>query len=376
MEATAAVLREPTDSHAFAEDRPVTIETVELDPPEASEVLVEISAGSLCHTDISITLGEIKEQYPMVMGHEGAGIVREVGAGVDSVEPGDHVVLGRIACGRCSLCRAGKSNLCEQRTEARNAGTLRDGGIRFRDPDTNEPIHHCHGVSSFASHTVVNEEVAVKIRDDVPLDQATLLGCGVFTGFGAVANTAAVEPGASAAVFGVGGVGLSAIQAATLCGVPRLIAVDVVPEKLELARTLGATDTVNAVAEDPVERLRELTDGLDYVFDAVGSTAVIEQAAKVLNPTGQLVLVGTPPGGEQSLDLDLHEMILNEQVIVGSFNGSYNLPLAIPMLADLAAVGMLNLDRMISDTKPLGELNEAMDTLEHEAVIRQVILPP
>jgi Zn-dependent alcohol dehydrogenase len=375
MEVKAAVIREPAESHDFFENQPASFETVELEAPGPGEVLVEMSAASLCHTDVSITLGEIEEQYPMVMGHEGAGIVRETGESVDSVQAGDHVVLGRIACGRCSFCRAGQSNLCAQRTASREAGSLRNGEIRFRDPKTGEQIHHCHGVSSFASHTVVNEEVAVKIRGDIPLEKATLLGCGVFTGFGAVANTAAVEPGSTAAIFGVGGVGLSAVQAATLCGVPELIAVDVVPEKLDLAKQLGATHTVDAAKENPVARLNELSDGVDYVFDAVGATDVIEQASKVLAPTGEIVLIGTPPGGERSLELDLHEMILNEQSIIGSFNGSYNLPLAIPMLADLVAAGMLDLDRMISDGVPLTQLNEAMTTLEEEGVIRQVIVP-
>ena len=375
MESTAAVIYEPVESDDFSESRPASIETIDVANPSGEEVLVEVAAGSLCHTDIAIALGNLDEPYPMVMGHEGAGIVREVGEDVDSVEPGDHVVLGRIACGRCRFCRMGRSNLCEERTRARQNGTLRTGDIRFsKDGD---PLYHCHGVTSFSQYTVVTEEVAIPITDEVPLEQATLLGCGVFTGVGAVTNTADVEPGSSVVIFGAGGVGLSAVQGARLNSAGEVIVVDLVPEKLDIAESLGATHTVDAGEVDPVERVQEiLPRGADYSFDVVGLPQTTEQAVDVLSTTGTAVIVGTSSAGKKAHDLDMVDLVLGEKEIVGSFNGSFSLQLAIPTLADLVADGRLELEPLISATRPLSELNEAMDDLEHGSMRRQVILPP
>jgi S-(hydroxymethyl)glutathione dehydrogenase/alcohol dehydrogenase len=190
MESTAAILEDPTDADDLAEDAPVSFETIDVADPTGEEVRVEITAASLCHTDVGITRGHLEESFPLVMGHEGAGRVRAIGEDVTSVEPGDQVVLGRITCGRCEYCRAGKGQLCVERTKARREGTLRTGAIRFtRDGDS---VHHCHGVSSFSEQTIVTEEVAIKVTDDLSPEHATLLGCGVFTGAGAVMNTANV----------------------------------------------------------------------------------------------------------------------------------------------------------------------------------------
>lgn len=373
MESRAAVLEAPEASAEFTESRPASIETIDVSMPGPEEVLVEIKAASLCHTDVAIARGHIDEQHPLVMGHEGAGVVREVGEGVTSVAPGDHVVLGRIACGTCEFCRQGKGQLCEERSVAKANGTLRNGSVRFRRGG--EPAYHCHGVSSFSEATVVNEEVAIKITDEIPLTEATLLGCGVFTGVGAVANTADVEVGASVVVFGAGGVGLSAVQGAVLRGADEIVVVDVVPEKLDVARAVGATHTVDASEGEPVERIRESIGGVDYAFDVVGDTTVAEQALDVLKPTGTAVLVGIPPGGKQPLDVDIYSLVTGEQTLQGSFNGSYNLSLAIPKLADLVAKGDLSLDELITGSRPLSELNEAMAELESGTDIRQVILP-
>jgi len=374
-ESTAAVLDEPTDDKDadLAAAALASIETIEVADPTDDEVLVEIVAAGLCHTDVAITRGHLRESFPLVMGHEGAGIVCEVGPDVESVAPGDHVVLGRIACGHCKYCRIGRSNLCETRMESRQRGTLRGGAVRFSRGD--EPLHHCHGVSSFSEYTIVSEEVAITITEELPLDRATLLGCGVLTGAGAVMNTADIEPGSSVAVFGVGGVGASAVQAASLRGATEVIAVDPIEARLELAASTGATRTIDPTDVDPVERIRELTGGLDYVFDAVGSHAVIEQAADSLRPTGTVVLVGVPEVGKHDVSLPVHDMVVGEKSILGSFNGSYNLADAIPRLADLAAQGRFNLEALISDERPLEDINEAIGSLESGEGLRQLIVP-
>ena len=375
MKSNAAVLREPTDAEDLAAAEPATIESISVDDPRNDEVLVEITAAGLCHTDVAIARGQMEERYPLVMGHEGAGIVRDVGPDVESVRPGDHVVLGRIACGRCEYCRVGRSNHCTKRTAARKRGTLRDGAVRFGDSDSR--LHHCHGVSSFSEYTVISEEVAIEITDAVPLREAALLGCGVFTGVGAVVNTVDVEPGASVAVFGVGGVGASAIQAATFRGATDLVAVDIVEEKLSLAESLGATATVDSSRSNPVDAIEAVTDGegADYAFVTVGSPRVIEQAIGALRTTGTAVLVGTPPAGTEELSFDIHDFVVSERSIVGSFNGSYNLADAIPRLAALVADGKLELEPLITDERPLEAVNDSMAALEAGAGMRRLILP-
>lgn len=373
MDTEAAILDGPTGGTDLSETRPARVGEVELAAPGREEVLVDIAAASLCHTDVSVARGEMDRPFPMVMGHEGAGVVRSVGEGVESVAPGDHVVLGRTACGRCEFCRRGRGAMCEVRSRVHRDGTLRTGGVRFERHG--EPIHHFHGVSSFAEHTVVTEEVAIPISEEVPLEQAPLLGCGLFTGFGAVANTADVEAGSSVAVFGVGGVGLSAIQGASLRGASRIIAVDIQPEKLERATRLGATHTIDG-DDDPAARIREIVPGgVDYAVEAVGHPVVASRAVASLGRTGTAVLVGTPPAGTQDVGLDLYDLVTGEQSIVGSFNGSYTLPIAVPKLAALVADGQLSLSAMITDTKPLSGVNEAMADLEAGNEVRQVLLP-
>jgi S-(hydroxymethyl)glutathione dehydrogenase/alcohol dehydrogenase len=374
MDSNAAVLREPIDSHEFSAEQPVRVEAIEIREPTGEEVLVEVGAASLCHTDVAMTLGHLKESFPLVMGHEGAGYVRAVGEAVESVEPGDQVVLGRTACGRCQYCRMGRSNLCARRSESREAGTLRTGAIGFSLDG--EPVHHCHGVSSFAEHTLVTEEVAIEVADDLPVEQASLLGCGVFTGAGAVMNTVSVEAGASVAIFGCGGVGLSAIQAARLRGANEIIGVDIVSEKLERAESLGATGTINSEEADPAERIRDLTDGgVKYAFEVVGNPAVIAQAVDSLSTLGTAVLVGVPPAGKHDIPIDFFDMVTGEQRIIGSFNGSYNLQLAIPRLAKLIVGGEFEVEPLITGRRSIEEVNEAMEELETGTGIRQLIIP-
>lgn len=376
MRSTAAVLDEPIDSPDFTATRPAKIEEVDVVEPVNDEVHVEVTAASLCHTDVAIARGHIEEAYPLVLGHEGAGVVRATGEAVESVEPGDAVVLGRITCGRCTYCRAGQGNQCVKRSEAKRNGSLRTGAIKFSRDGTQ--LHHCHGVSSFSQHTIVDEEVAIKVPDSLAPEHATLLGCGVFTGAGAAMNTADVEAGSTVVVFGAGGVGLSAIQGARIRGATEIVSVDVVSEKLSVAEEVGATATVDASAvEDPVEAVRDIAGGgVDYAFEVVGNERVVEQAVGTLARTGQVVLVGVPPRGPRDLSLDLLDMVTSEKDIISSFNGSYSLPLAIPRLAELAVKGALLLEPMVTDEKPIDQLNEAMAELESGEGIRQVIRHP
>lgn len=373
MESTAAVLEAPVQSSDYAASNSVTVSTIEVDDPGPAEVRVELAAAGLCHTDLKIAHGDTGDPYPLVMGHEGAGVVEAVGGQVATVSPGDHVVLGRMSCGDCGSCRSGRSNLCDARREATRAGTLRSGGVRFSH--AGRSLHHCHGVSSFTEYTVVDEEVAIPITDDVPLQQATLLGCGVFTGFGAVTSSARAEVGSSVAVFGCGGVGLSAVQGAAVAGANPVIAVDLVAEKLQTAGTLGATQTVDAAAADPVERIRSLTDGgADYAVVCVGDVTAIEQAVAGVGKRGEVFVVGVPPAGA-SPDLDVYELMRAEKSVRGSFNGSYDLPRAIPKLAELVASGALQLEPLVSSVRPLDELTDAMAELESGTGIRHVLVP-
>ncbi len=349
----AAVLESPVDDdREFTESRPVSVETVEIADPQGKEVLVEIGATSLCHTDVGFALGHFDCAFPLVLGHEGAGVVKAVGNAVQGLEPGNHVVLGRIACGRCEQYRAGHSNLCTQRVPANESGKLRTSTVPFScDGD---PVHRCLGVSSFTEYTLVTEDVAIPVPKELSMDRACLLGCGVLTGFGAVENTADVELGSSVAVFGAGGVGLNGVQAARICGADPIVTIDLVPEKLELARDLGATHTVDASEADPVECIREICpDGVDYAFEMTGNSSVITQSLDAVGSRGEVIVVGVPPFGKEQVDLDVYEMLFNEKTIRGSLSGSYNLPLAIARLADLVVDGRLSVEELVTDERPL-----------------------
>jgi S-(hydroxymethyl)glutathione dehydrogenase/alcohol dehydrogenase len=240
-----------------------------------------------------------------------------------------------------------------------------------------EPVHHCHGVSSFTEFTLVTEEVAIGVTDRIPIEHASLLGCGIFTGVGAVTSTVDVELGSTVAVFGCGGVGLSAVQAARIRGADEVIAVDVVPEKLTLAERVGATTTVDSSAvADPVEAVRAAAGGgVEYAFEVVGNVGVLEQAVATLAPTGTAVLVGVPPKGTHEVGLDVFDLVTGERRIVGSFNGTYDLPTAIPRLARLVVDGRFEVDPLITGRRPLAEVNEAMEELETGTGIRQLIVP-
>lgn len=280
---------------------PIEVADVQLAAPKSGEVRVKIAAAGVCHSDLHVKRGEWEAPAPLVMGHEGSGVVVELGEGVNSLAVGDHVVLSWVPpCGECRYCRSGHEARCHKvATIVAPKGVLYDGTSRLsKDGET---IHHYLGVSSFAEEVVVPVSGAVKVRDDAPLDVIAVVGCAVATGVGAVLNTAAVEPGSTLAVIGCGGVGLNVVQGARLAGAERIIAIDVLPGKTQLAMQFGATDRIDANRGDVVEQLFELIpDGVDYAFDAIGRTSTTEQAIRMLGLGGAAVIVGLPPTGAKA----------------------------------------------------------------------------
>jgi Zn-dependent alcohol dehydrogenase len=353
--------------------RPVEVLEVDLAAPKEGEVLVRIAACGVCHSDLHVVEGHLPEPLPLVLGHEAAGVVEETGPGVKSLQPGDHVVLALVpSCGECDECRRGRPNFCSLGARMAAEGTLADGTSRLSLNGTT--LHHFNSISSFAGHAVVPESAAVKIRPDVALDAAALVGCSVLTGYGAVANAAAVEEGATVAVWGCGGVGANIVQGARLAGASRIVAVDTRPEKLELARALGATDTVQAAGhEDTVEAVRDLTGGgPDYAFEAIGSERAIQEAWLAARAGGTVVVVGIMPRGS-SLTIDPWQF-MSEKTLKGTFLGSARIQEDVPRLVDLYHAGELELDRLVTRTLPLAELPDAFDRLRAGEVVRQVVV--
>jgi S-(hydroxymethyl)glutathione dehydrogenase/alcohol dehydrogenase len=347
---------------------------VELAAPKAGEVEVEIAAAGVCHSDLHVVRGEWDVPTPLVLGHEGAGIVSAVGEGVEDLAPGDHVILSWVPnCGECRYCRAGRPAQCRvAATVTAPHGVLFDGTSRLSMDG--QPLYHYLAVSSFAERAVVPASGAIKIREDAPLDTVALIGCAVATGVGSVQNTAAVPAGATVAVIGCGGVGLSCVQGARLAGAARILAVDLVPHKLELAQRLGATDLVEG-GRDAVERLREvLPDGADFVFDAIGKIETTEQAIASLALGGAAVIVGLPPTGSVAR-FDPLVLAEADQKILGSNYGSVDAHRDVPALVDLYMDGQLELDLLISARRPLDEAPDALDELAQGQVLRQMLVP-
>lgn len=354
----------------------ISIEHVDLAAPGPGEVQVRIAAAGVCHSDLHVTTGAWDVPAPVVLGHEGSGVVTAVGPGVDDLEPGDHVVLSWVpGCGECRACQAGRPAQCALvASVVATGGTLYDGTTRL----SNErgQIHHYLGVSSYAEQVVVPRSGAIKVRKDAPLEDIAIVGCAIATGVGAVRNTADVQPDSTVAVIGCGGVGLACVQGARLAGASRIVAVDVVAEKLSLARTLGATDTVDASAvEDVVAALREvLPDGYDYIFDAIGKIATTEQAIAALGLGGAAVIVGLPPAGERA-SFDPLALAEADQRILGSNYGSAVPERDIPQLVDEVMAGNLDLASMISARRPLAEAADALDDLAAGHALRQLLVP-
>lgn len=343
-----------------------------LDPPRAGEVLVRVTATGICASDVNAIDGKrTLVPFPAVLGHEAAGVVVEKGPDVDHVSVGDHVIMSIVpSCQECESCRAGVPNFCTTAGGAMAAGALLDGTRRLGSDAG--AVHHFLTVSSFADHAVVPASGLVKIDPAMPLDRAALISCAVLTGYGAVVNTAKVRAGSTVAVFGCGGIGLNVIQGARIAGASRIFAVDVSGEKLDLARLLGATDLVDSREVDAAQAIRELSGGVDYVFEASGVPEVVPVAWASVGPRGELVLVGLFRQGT-TLPIDAGPFV-NEQAIRGCYFGSSDIRRDIPTLVSLYLSGDLILDELISERLALPDIDRAVDRLRAGEGARSVII--
>jgi S-(hydroxymethyl)glutathione dehydrogenase/alcohol dehydrogenase len=358
---------------AWAAGQPLEVTEIDVDGPRAGEVLVRIIATGVCHTDAFTLSGDDPEGvFPSVLGHEGGGVVEEVGAGVTSVKVGDHVIpLYTAECRKCKFCLSGKTNLCQAVRATQGKGLMPDGTTRFSH--NGKPLFHYMGTSTFSEYTVVPEISLAVINKAAPLEKVCLLGCGVTTGIGAVLNTAKVAPGSSVAVFGCGGVGLNAIQAAALMGAGKIIAVDVFDAKLQGAEEFGATHLVNAATEDAVARIHAICGrgGADYAIEVVGGAKTIEQAFMSVHRGGTVVIVGLSPAGTR-ISID-PAMVLQERVLTGSSFGGSRQRVDLPMFVDLFMDGRYKLRELISREIELEDLNAAYEALERGEVRRSVV---
>lgn len=352
---------------------PFRVDEVELAGPAEGEVLVEIAASGLCGSDLHVMNGSrTLTPFPVVLGHEAAGTVVETGPGVTRVKAGDPVVLSIVPhCGECTYCLRGRPNYCLVAADAMSAGGLFDTTSRLTW--NGQRVNHFLTVSSFAEYAVVPESGAVVIDPAMPLDRAALISCAVLTGVGAVTNTAKVSAGARVAVFGCGGVGLNAVQGARLVGASRIVAVDVNADKLETATRLGATDVVDASTVDPVAAIRELVDGVDFAFEALGRESTIQQAWRSLDVGGEVVVLGLLNHGA-TITLEANPLV-SEQVIRGCYFGSAHVTSDVPMLVDRYLAGDLLLDELISHRVGLDGLDAAFDRLRAGAGARNVLVP-
>jgi len=346
----------------------LVIDDVQIDKPGPREVLIKTSAAGCCHSDLHFMEGKYPYPTPAVLGHESAGIVEAVGSDVTYVKPGDHVITClSVFCGQCDFCIAGKPNLCTKEATRRPF----DQPQRLSKDGT--PVFQFLDLSSFAEQMLVHEGAIVKIRDDMPLDRAALIGCGVTTGLGAVLNTAGVRAGETVAVIGCGGVGLSAIQGAAIAGAGRIIAVDMVESKLKLAESMGATDLVNAKDVDAVGTVVEMTGGgVDHAFEAIGLKVAAEQAFNMIKNGGCATVIGMIPIG-QTVELQGFQFLM-EKKIQGSNMGSNKFRIDMPKYVDMYLSGKLNLDDMISARLSLNEINSAFDSMKTGEIARDVII--
>lgn len=352
-----------------AYDQPLSIEEIEIDPPKTGEVKVRVSACAICHSDVHQIRGEWSAPVPLVAGHEAAGVVEELGPGVSRVQVGDHVVMSLLrSCGRCYYCAKGDTHLCEG-----DFALARE--TRLHDKDGN-PIAQSIKTAAFAEYAVVDQSQLVPIPQEIPLESACLLACGVITGLGAVINTAHVGTGETVAVVGIGGVGLNTVQGAHLSGAYPIIAIDLLDNKLEAARAFGATHTIDASQEaDPAAAVRELTEGrgVDYAFVTVGNPKAVAQAITLIRRGGAMVLVGIPDD-KATHPLLLAQSVWREQRILSSSMGSTRLSVQVPQLIQLYRRKRLKLDELISRRYPLEEINEAIASMERGEALRNVIV--
>lgn len=355
--------------------QPLSIETVQLEGPQAGEVLVEIKATGVCHTDAYTLSGRDPEGlFPAILGHEGAGVVVEVGAGVKSVQPGDHVIpLYTPECRNCEYCLSGKTNLCQAIRSTQGRGLMPDGTSRFSKDGA--MIHHYMGTSTFSNYTVLPEIAVAKIREDAPFEKVCYIGCGVTTGIGAVINSAKVEPGANVVVFGLGGIGLNVIQACRMVGANMIVGVDLNPQKQELAEKLGMTHFVNPkdVAGDLVPYLVELTKGgADYSFECIGNVKVMRQALECCHKGwGESIIIGVAGAGEEISTRPFQ--LVTGRVWRGSAFGGARGRTDVPKIVDWYMEGKINIDDLITNVMPIEQVNKAFDMMHAGEGIRTVL---
>jgi S-(hydroxymethyl)glutathione dehydrogenase/alcohol dehydrogenase len=348
-------------------NQPMTIETLEVAKPQAHEVLLRTAYAGLCHSDLHFIEGLYPMPKPCVLGHESSAVVEAVGSEVTYVKPGDRVITcTSVFCGTCYYCTSGRPNLCD------NVAVKMPPGVAQRLFWQGKPIVQCFNLSSFAEQLLVHENAVVKIADDIPLNIGCLVGCGVITGAGAVINTAKVPAGATVAVFGCGGIGLSAVNGAAIAGADRIIAIDTISSKLDVARTMGATDVINASNVDPVEAIKEMTGGgVEYSFEAVGLKKTAEQSFQCIRAGGTATIIGMVPFG---MKIELHGYdFLRERKIQGSSMGSNRFRVDMPRLLNSWKKGGLKLDHLISSHIKLDDINEGYANLKGGHVLRQLI---
>ena len=360
---------------ARAAGEPLEVETVQLEGPRAGEVMVEVKATGVCHTDAYTLSGADPEGlFPAILGHEGAGVVVELGAGVADLAVGDHVIpLYTPECRQCKFCTSGKTNLCGAIRETQGRGLMPDGTSRFSQGG--ESILHYMGTSTFANYTVLPEIAVAKIREDAPFDKVCYIGCGVTTGLGAVMNTAQVEPGANVAVFGLGGIGLNVIQGARLVGADRIIGVDTNPAKEPLARKFGMTDFLNPTeVEDVVGAIVDLTDGgVEYSFECIGNVEVMRQALECCHKGwGESIIIGVAGAGQEIATRPFQ--LVTGRVWRGTAFGGAKGRTDVPRIVDWYMDGKINIDDLITHTMPLGEINTAFDLMHAGESIRSVVV--
>ncbi len=360
---------------AWEAGQPLSIETVEVMPPQKGEVRIKLVATGVCHTDAFTLSGEDPEGiFPAILGHEGGGIVESVGEGVTSVQVGDHVIpLYTPECGECKFCKSGKTNLCQKIRETQGKGLMPDGTTRFSI--NGQPIYHYMGTSTFSEYTVLPEIALAKVNPQAPLKEVCLLGCGVTTGMGAVMNTAKVEPGATVAIFGLGGIGLSAVIGATMAGAGRIIGIDINESKFDLARKLGATDCINPKQYDkPIQEvIVELTDGgVDYSFECIGNVNVMRAALECCHKGwGESVIIGVAGAGQEICTRPFQ--LVTGRVWRGTAFGGVKGRSELPGYVERYLAGEFKLDDFITHTMPLEEINQAFELMHEGKSIRSVI---
>jgi alcohol dehydrogenase len=375
MKTRAAVLRVMGSERPYARTRPMQIEELELDPPGAGEALIRICAAGLCHSDLSVIDGKRPRPLPIVLGHEGAGEVVEIGPGVHDLKAGDHVISTFVpSCGRCTPCSAGRPALCEPAFTVNTDGTLLSGARRLRDG--RGPVNHFLGVSAFAEYATVARNSLVKVDSSLPFDEAAVFGCAVMTGVGAVVNTAQMPRGASVAVFGLGGVGLAALLGARHAEARTIVAVDFAAEKLAMARELGATHAVNAGSANCLEAIRDASQGgVEYAYEMAGSVPALELAYRATRRGGTTVTAGLPDL-QARISIAPSRLVTEERCIRGSFMGSCIPERDIPRFIDWYRSGALPVDRLLTGERlALADINAGFDRLADGRTARQILQP-